>query len=67
MTHLTQSSGAIERRMGSNDRRSASERRNEERLSYESGEFRSSDPRRDMDDNRRLIEGELWWSKQSLF
>ena len=64
MTHLTQSSGTIERRTGSEDRRSDSERRSEERLSYEDGEFRSSDPRRDMDVNRRLIEGEWWWSRQ---
>lgn len=64
MAHIRQSSGVIERRTGNDDRRSASERRGEERLSYEDGEFRSSDPRRDMDVSRRLIEGEWWWSRQ---
>jgi len=67
MTGVMQGSDMVERRVGSDDRRCMGERRSEERLSYEDGEFRSSNPRRDKDVNRRLIEGELWWSRQSLF
>jgi hypothetical protein len=67
MTHSAQIEQIIERRAGSVDRRLASERRSEERLSQMKGECRSSNPRRDMDINRGVIEGEMWWSSQQFF
>ncbi|MCK5002809.1 MAG: hypothetical protein KAS57_07270 [Gammaproteobacteria bacterium] len=67
MTHSNQIEKTIDRRASSVDRRMASERRSEERLSQMKGECRSSIPRRDMDINREMIEGEMWWSRQQFF
>ena len=67
MTHSTQIGKTMDRRTGRVDRRLAGERRSEERLGHMKEECRSSFPRRDMDINRGMIEGELWWSKQQLF
>ena len=67
MTHSTHIEKTMDRRTGRVDRRLANERRSEERLGHMKGECRSSLPRRDMDINREMIEGEWWWSKQQLF
>ena len=67
MTYSTQIKKTMDRRTGRVDRRLAGERRSEERLSRMKSECRCSLPRRDMDINREMIEGELWWSKQQLF
>lgn len=67
MTHSIQIEKTMDRRTASADRRLVGERRDEERLNNMKVECRSSLPRRERDSNRKMIEGELWWSKQQLF
>lgn len=67
MTHSIQIEKTMDRRTASADRRLVGERRDEERLNNMKAECRSSLPRRERDSNRKMIEGELWWSKQQLF
>ena len=67
MAHVMQIENAIDRRTGNRDRRVAVERRSEDRLNQMKNECRSDLPRRDLDIDRSMIDGELWWSRQQLF
>lgn len=59
--------GQVERRVGAIERRSDNERRNQKRTSFMKMECRSEVPRRDLDRDERMEEGELWWSSSQQF
>ena len=64
MARSMQIENTVDRRSGNRDRRVSGERRSEERLSQMKNECRSHPPRRDMDVDGSVTDGELWWSRQ---
>lgn len=69
MSHTENTSNveSAERRKHWNDRRKASDRRNQERLNHMDEDCRSNVPRREADVIGTYVEGELWWSGDRRF